>query len=97
VLSGLADIAERLSQWLTFNDSTSAVSRFATMNNEDLMHELYVAGHLNTRGDGKGSIAERIDGGAPFWSDEFADLAAELAVRVAIDERFALRLIDEID
>ncbi len=27
----------------------------------------------------------------------FADLAAELAVRVAIDERFALRLIDEID
>lgn len=97
VLSGLADLAERFGQWLTFTDSTSPASRFATLNNEDLMHELYVAGHLNTRGDGKGSIAERIDGGAPFWSDEFADLAAELAVRVAIDERFALRLIDEID
>lgn len=96
-LSGFADLAERFGQWLTFTDSTSPASRFATLNNEDLMHELYVAGHLNTRGDGKGSIAERIDGGAPFWSDEFADLAAELAVRVAIDERFALRLIDEID
>ncbi len=97
VLSGLADLAERFGQWLTFTDSTSPASQFATLNNEDLMHELYVACHLNTRGDGKGSIAERIDGGAPFWSDEFADLAAELAVRVAIDERFALRLIDEID
>ena len=97
VLSGWADIAERFGQWLTFDGNTSTVSGFATMNDDDLMNELYVAGHFNTRADGKGSIAERIEGGAPFWSDEFLDLATELAVRVAVDEGFALRLIDEID
>ena len=97
VLGGLADLAGRLGQWLTFDDNTTTVSRFATLNDEDLMDELYVAGHLNTYCDGNGSIAERVDGGAPFWSDEFPDLAAELAARVAVDERFGLRLIDEID
>ncbi|MDA3033151.1 MAG: hypothetical protein O3B90_12655, partial [Actinomycetota bacterium] len=97
VLSGWADIAERFGQWLTFDGNTSTVSGFATMNDDDLMNELYVAGHFNTRADGKGSIAERIEGGAPFWSNEFLDLATELAVRVAVDEGFALRLIDEID
>ncbi|MFT7503831.1 MAG: hypothetical protein ACI91Q_002644 [Gammaproteobacteria bacterium] len=97
VLSGLADIAERFGQWLTFDDRTTIASRFATMSNDDLLHELYVAGHLDTRGDGKGSITERMEDGAQFWSDEFPSLATELALRVAIDEPFAVRLIDEID
>ncbi|WP_395159216.1 hypothetical protein [Ilumatobacter sp.] len=97
MLISLADIAERFSQWLTFGDATPTVGRFATMSDDDILHELYVAGHLNTRGDGKGSITERIADGEPFWSDEFPDLAAELATRVAVDESFAIRLINEID
>lgn len=97
VLIGWADIAERFGQWLTFNDSSSTVGRFATMSDDGILHELYVAGHLNTRGDGQGSIAERIEDGEPFWFDEFPDLATELATRVAVDESFAIRLIDEID
>jgi|TARA_R110002110_G_scaffold75033_1_gene198419 hypothetical protein len=101
LLIGFADIAERFGQWLSFNDSTSianaAATPFATMSDDDLLHELYVAGHLNTDGDENGSITERIENGDLFWSDEFADLATELATRVAVDETFAIRLIDEID
>jgi hypothetical protein len=94
-----ADIAERFGQWLTFDDSavTLTATPFATMSDDDLLHELYVAGHLNTDGDGNGSITERIENGDLFWSDEFADLATELATRVAVDKTFAIRLIDEID
>jgi hypothetical protein len=101
LLIGFADIAERFGQWLTFDDSASIANAtatpFAPMSDDDLLHELYVAGHLNTDGDGNGSITERIENGDLFWSDEFPDLATELATRVAVDETFAIRLIDEID
>jgi hypothetical protein len=97
LLIGFADLAERFGQWLSFDDRTTIATPFATMSDDDLLRELYVAGHLNTDGDGNGSITERIENGDLFWSGEFADLATELATRVAVDETFAIRLIDEID
>jgi|TARA_R110002110_G_scaffold202859_3_gene414010 hypothetical protein len=99
LLIGFADIAERFGQWLTFDDSASIATAtpFATVSDDDLLHQLYVAGHLNTQGDSNGSITERIENGDLFWSDEFPDLASELATRVAVNEAFAIRLIDEID
>ena len=97
LLISFADLAKCFGQRLSFDDRTAIATPFATMSDDDLLRELYVAGHLNTDGDGNGSITERIKNGDPFWSDEFPDLATELATRVAADETFAIRLIDEID
>jgi hypothetical protein len=88
VVGQIETVGMQLDQWFSFVDARDQSISFADLSDEELLDQLYVAGHFNLAATGK-SIDELIASDDPFWSEEFPAYASEVAARVATDPDFA--------
>lgn len=87
-LQQIETIGTQASGWFRFLDDREQATSVSRLSDDELLHDLRVAGHYNLAAAGR-SMSELIGSGDSFWSEEFPTYAAELAARAATDPDFA--------